>query len=692
MEMKSQSNKPVKKHISKELSWLTFNERVLSEAADPTVPLMERIKFLGIFSSNLDEFFRVRVAALNRLIKLGKKAKKLTGHDPAKVVKQVQKTVIRQHSRFDSIYQEVLKEMAAKNIFIIDEKQLNEEQAGFVEAYFDLKVRPKLVPIMVDQVEKFPELKDQTIYLAVHLSKKGEEQKFKYALIEVPTDVLSRFLILPKVKNKKYIILLDDVIRFGLARIFSFLPFDAFEAYTIKVTRDAELDIDDDLSQSYIKKVSRSLKMRKGGQPVRLIYDSSMPEPLLVFLTRKLRLSKDDTIIPGSKYHNFKDFMNFPDMGPKNLNYKPVKPLLHNELSHKKSLFKILAKKDVMLHFPYQSFHPVIDLLREAAIDPKVSSIKVTLYRVARNSAVVNALINAVNNGKSVFVVMELQARFDEEANIYWANRLQEEGARVIYGVPGLKVHSKICLITRKVKGGIKRYAIIGTGNLNEDTAKVYSDHSLFTTDRRLTNEVAKIFEFYADNYKDTTFRHLIVSPFQMRKKILRFIKNEITNAKEGKVAYIRLKLNNLVDTEIINWLYRASQAGVKIQLNVRGMFSLVPGVPGLSENIEAIRIVDKYLEHTRIFVFASGGEEKMYISSADLMPRNIDRRVEVTCPIYDKDIQDELRTFLNYQWKDNVKARLHTDGTLHNPHREFSKRKNRAQIDIYNYLKRIHA
>jgi polyphosphate kinase len=682
--------KPPKKHISKELSWLTFNERVLMEAADPTVPLMERLKFLGIYSSNLDEFFRVRVATLNRLKRLGKRAKKLTGHDPAKVVKQVQKTAIGQRKLFDSIYQQLLKELAKKNIYLIDETQLSKEQAGFVEAYFDQEVRPKLIPVMVDQVEKFPELKDQTIYLAIHLSKKGVDEKFKYALIEVPTDVLPRFLVLPRIRNKKYVILLDDVIRFGLGKIFSFLPYDTFDAYTIKVTRDAELDIDDDLTQSYIKKVSRSLKMRKGGLPVRFIYDSTMPEPFLDFFRQKLQFTEDDTIIAGAKYHNNKDFMNFPDMGLKSLNYRPVKPLPHNELSQKKSLFKTLSKKDVLLHFPYQSFHPIIDLLREAAIDPKVNSIKATLYRVANNSAVVNALINAVNNGKSVFVVMELQARFDEEANIYWANRLQEEGARVIYGVPGLKVHSKLCLITRKVKDGVRRYAIIGTGNLNEDTAKVYSDHSLFTTNRRLTNEVAKIFEFYADNYKDTTFRHLIVSPFQMRKKILRFIKNEIQNAEEGKEAYIRLKLNNLVDAEVIDWLYRASQAGVKIQLNVRGMFSLIPGVPGMSENIEAIRIVDKYLEHTRIFVFANGGDEKMYISSADLMPRNIDRRVEVTCPILDKDIQEELRTFMDFQWKDNTKARLHSDGTIHT-FLEPSSKKSRAQVDIYNYLKRIH-
>jgi polyphosphate kinase len=687
----TEKEKPKKTHISKELSWLTFNERVLLEAADPTVPLMERIKFLGIFSSNLDEFFRVRVATLNRLRRLGKKAKKLTGHDPAKVLKQVQKTVIQQHKRFDDIYQQLLEDMSLQNIFIINEQKLSEEQAAYVEAYFDQQVRPTLVPIMVDQVEKFPKLKDQSIYLAVHLFRKEHEEKAKYALIEVPTDVLPRFLILPRIGRKKYIILLDDIIRLQLEKIFAFLPYDSFEAYTIKLTRDAELDIDDDLTESYIKKVSSSLKKRKGGLPVRFIYDSEMPESLLVFLTRKLHLTKDDTIIPGSKYHNFKDFMNFPDMGVNRLKYKSVEYLPHKDLSHKKSLFKVLSKKDILLHFPYQSFHPVIDLLREAAIDPKVTSIKVTLYRLAKNSAVVNTLINAVNNGKSVFVVMELQARFDEEANIFWAHRLQDEGVRVIYGVPGLKVHSKICLVERKEKGGIKRFAIVGTGNLNEDTAKVYSDHTLFTTDRRLTNEVSKVFEFYADNYKTTSFSHLIVSPWQMRKKILKLIKNEIKNAEQGNEAYIKWKLNNLVDAEVINWLYRASQAGVKIQLNVRGMFSLVPGISGLSENIEAIRIVDKYLEHTRIFMFCNSGDEKIFISSADIMPRNLDRRVEVICPIYDKSIQEELRTFMDYQWKDNVKARLHSDGSLHNS-QENTSRKNRAQANIYNYLKKMNS
>jgi len=677
-------------YINKELSWLTFNERVLLEAADPTVPLMERIKFMGIFSSNLDEFFRVRVATLNRLRRIGKKAKKFIGHDPVKVLKKIQKTVIEQHNRRDTIYQQIQEELAKKNIHIIDEKQLNDEQAQFVRSYFQKEVRPQLVPIMIDQVEKFPELKDATIYLAVQMSKVEEDPKPKYALIEVPTNVLSRFLILPQVGNKKYIILLDDVIRFGLEDVFSFLPYNRFGAYTIKLSRDAELDIDDDLSESYIQKVHKSLQKRKGGLPVRFINDSEMPKPLLGFLKRKLALSEDDTIIPGAKYHNFRDFMNFPDLGLKYLSYKPTQFLSHKDLDQKKSLFKIISKKDILLHYPYQSFHPVIDLLREAAIDPKVTAIKTTLYRVAKNSTVVNALMNAVKNGKSVSVIMELQARFDEEANIYWSDRLQEEGARVIHGVPGLKVHSKIILIERREKGGIKRYAIFGTGNFNEDTAKIYSDHNLFTTDKRLTSEASRIFDFYKDNYKITTYKHLLVSPFQMRKKFIKLIRTEIKNAQEGKEAYIHLKLNNLVDTEIIDWLYKASREGVKIRLNVRGMFSLVPGVEGMSENIEAIRIVDKYLEHSRIFVFGNGGEEKYFISSADLMPRNLDRRVEVACPIYDVDIQKELKEFLEHQWHDNVKSRHHGSGELHQYQGTAAEGKSLAQVEIYTYLKTL--
>jgi len=677
-----------KRIVPKELSWLSFNARVLEEAADPSVPLLERVKFMGIYSNNLDEFFRVRVATLNRLSKLGKKAKKITGHDPKKVLKDVQKVVLDQNKTFDKIYQHILLELAKKNILIINEKKLSREQGEFVKSYFLQEVRPKLIPIMIDQVEEFPQLKDEAIYLAVYMSNKGSPQKAKYALIEIPTESLPRFLILPRKNRARYIILLDDVIRYGLEDIFSMFDFDNCDAYTINLTRDAELDIDEDFSESYIRKVHKSLKKRKTGNPVRFIYDSDMPDDLLSFLTDQMHISKDDTIIPGSRYHNFKDFMNFPDLGLKRLKYKPVDALLHKDIDSRKSLFDVMREKDFLLHFPYQSFHPVIDLLREASIDPKVISIDICLYRLARQSSVVNALINAVKNGKRVCAVMELQARFDEEANIYWSDRLQEEGARVIHGVLGLKVHSKLCLITRKEKGKVRHYAIVGTGNFNEETAKIYSDHCLFTADRRITNEVARVFEFFVENYKITTFKHLIVSPFHLRKKMVRFIKNEIKNAQEGTGAYIILKLNNLTDTALIEKLYEASQAGVKINLMVRGMFSLRPGISGMSKNIETRSIVDKYLEHTRILVFCNGGNERMYITSADLMPRNIDRRVEVTCPIYDESIKQELRTFLDLQWQDNVKAKIRHKELIQSALEDGPRDRVRAQLAIYEFLK----
>jgi polyphosphate kinase len=673
---------------NKELSWLSFNDRVLQEAADPTTPLIERIKFLGIFSSNLDEFFRVRVATLKRLSKLGKRGKKILGQDPQKIVERIQNIVLDQHERFDQIYQNILAELAKENIFIVNETQLSPEQGEFVKSYFHREVRSKLIPIMLDGATKFPALKDRSIYLAVVLSKNDEPKKAKYSLIEIPTDVLPRFLILPDLGNKKSIILLDDVIRYGLRDVFTVFNFDIGGAYTFKLTRDAELDLGDDLSESYIRKVSKSVKQRKAGNPVRLIYDEHMPKELIALLTKQLGVNQDDTMIPGAKYHNFKDFMNFPEVGAKRLRYEPQFFLPHADIDPNKSLFAAIRDHDLLLHFPYHSFDHFIDLLREASIDPKVTAIKITLYRVAKNSSVVNALINAVKNGKSVTVVVELQARFDEETNIYIANNMQEEGVRVIYGVPGLKVHSKLCLITRREKNKAVHYACIGTGNLNEVTSKLYSDHFLFTADKRLTKEVHRIFEFFESNYKVTAFKHLIVSPYNMRQKFVRMIRNEIKHAQAGKAAFIFLKMNNLADTKICQELYNASAAGVKIKLIVRSMFSLVTGVPGLSDNIEAISIVDRFLEHSRIYVFGNGGEPKYFISSGDWMTRNFDGRVEVTCPIYDKSIQRELQTFLDIQWQDNVKARV-LDRKLGNEFRNSPARsKIRSQNKLYDFLK----
>ena len=683
------------KSTNKEISWLSFNARVLQEAADSSVPLLERLKFLGIFSSNMDEFFRVRVATLRRLSDIGKKAKKLVGHDPRKVLKKIGEISVAQYKLFDSVYEEILRGLAKERVFIIDEKKLTPEQAEFVKSYFRREVRSKLMPIMLDQTSTFPTLRDDAIYLAICFPRDPKSPKNRYALIEVPGKGLSRFLMLPSIGGDQYIVLLDDIIRYCLPDIFSLfsLPdISTFEAYTIKVTRDAELDIDNDLSESYVRKISKSVKRRKQGNPVRFVYDANIAQPLLDFLTKKLRLTEEDTRIPGSKYHNFKDFVNFPEVGPSNLRFEPGTLVPVKRLDPAKSVLAAMAKNDILLHFAYQSFDHVLALLREVAIDPNVSSIKITLYRIARDSGVVNALINAVRNGKDVTAVVELQARFDEEANILLSTRLQEEGVRVIYGVPGLKVHGKLCLIARKQKGREVLYACLGTGNFNEDTSPIYSDHCLLTSDKRLTDEIASVFDFFENKYRFRDYKHLMVSPFNARKKFTKLIRTEIRNARKGKESYIIAKLNNLADPDIMRLLYQASSAGVKVQLNVRGMFSLVPGIPGLSENIEAIGIVDRFLEHSRMMVFCNGGSPKYFLSSSDWMTRNLDGRVEVTFPIYDVSIQEELRSFLDIQWNDNVKARI-LDEKLANTYREAtSPGRIRAQGDIYELLMNLHS
>ncbi len=679
--------------INRELSWLSFNERVLQEADDKTVPLIERIKFLGIFSNNRDEFFRVRVAALKRIVKFPKKIEKITGENPVRLLNKIQKIVIEQQIKFEQVYQKIIKELGKNNISIINEKQINRGQGVFIKKYFHDKVMPLLFPIMVDNSSKFPFLKDKSGYLIIKLGRNDNTKKNKYALIEVPAVDISRFVVLPKEKEKKFIILLDDVIRYCLKDVFSNFSYDYIEAYNIKITRDAEIDMDNDLSKSFVEKISKGLKDRKKGQPVRLVYDSEIAPDMLAFIMKKTKLGKEDHPIPGGRYHNFKDFISFPNIGSPDLSYKKMIPLKHPDLPNgpsikdSSSFFKVLKKKDVLLTYPYQSFDHIIDLLREASIDPKVQSIKITLYRVAKNSSIVKALINAIKNGKQVTAVVELQARFDEEANIYWANKLQEEGAKVIYGVPGLKVHTKIFLITRKEGNKIINYAHVGNGNFNRDTATVYTDHSLLTADKRITVEVAKVFSFYADNLKIGTYKHLLVAPFFMRKQFLQLINKEIQYAKKNKPASIILKLNNLVDPEIIKKLYEASEAGVKIKLIIRGICSLVAGVTGLSENIEAISIVDRFLEHSRVLIFYNGGDEKYFLSSADWMARNLDFRSEVAVPIYDTAIQVELKKIIDILWADNTKARI-LGSAQNNQYRKINnKPKVRAQEAIYNYL-----
>lgn len=678
------------KFTNREISWLSFNERVLQEAEDPNTPLFERIRFIGIFSNNLDEFFRVRVAAVRRMVALGKDEENLLGSlTPKELYENIGTIVNNQQNKVQEIYTNILEELQANNIFMLNEKELSEKQGKFVKKYFYDKVLPNLVPIMLRK-NKFPYLRDRSAYLAFKLFKKNNPSDYAYSLIRIPGRSVSRFLVLPQENEKKFVIMVDDIIRYCAKDIFFYFDYDSIEAFTIKITRDAELDIDDDISKSFMEKMSHSLKKRKIGKPVRLIYDREMPEDLLQFLLKKLKMAEGSDAVAGGRYHNHKDFMNFPEIGKKEHYYTKQPPSRHKSLPPFTSVMKVLRQKDIMLHYPYQTFNHLIDFLREAAIDPQVKEIGLTIYRVASNSKVVNALLNAVRNGKKVTVVIELQARFDEEANIYWSNKLQEEGANVINGVPGMKVHSKLAWVQRKENANLRNYAYIGTGNFHEGTAGVYADEGLLTADSRLADEVSKVFDFFNQNYKHYNYEHLIVSPFIMRSHFVKCIDREIELAKEGKPAYMILKMNSLIDPKMMKKLYEAGRAGVKIQLIIRGIFGLQVGLKDFSENIEAISIVDKYLEHSRIFLFGADGKDEMYISSADWMPRNLNRRIEVACPIYDEGIKAELKEMLRIQLKDNSKSRILDQSLANNYSKNNPNQKFRAQEDYYNYIKSI--
>jgi|WetSurSiteA1Bulk_404760.scaffolds.fasta_scaffold01565_1 polyphosphate kinase len=678
------------KLIHREISWLSFNERVLQEAQDNDVPLLERIRFLGIFSNNLDEFFKVRVATIKRMIDYQQGHKKIEGEKPKKLMSMIQKKVLQLQNKFEYTFQHILNELEREGILIINELELNPLQADFVKDYFDENVFPVLSPIMLSNVEKFPYLKDKSIYLIVKLSSTDPDVHTDYALIEIPTNVLPRFIVLPSENDKKFLILLEDVIRYSLDDVFTLFKFDIFESWIIKLTRDAELDMDNDISKSFLEVISKGLNSRKTGQPVRFVFDNAISRELLEMIVDKLNLDEDNNLIPGGRYHNFKDFMNFPIIGRQELIYSKDQPLPHPLVKKHKSILQVMARKDFMLHVPYQDFNVFVRLLQEASIDPRVTEISITIYRVSKNSKVVNALINAARNGKKVNVVIELQARFDEEANIYWSRKLEEVGAKVTFGFPGLKIHAKLLNIVRKEGRKMVNYACISTGNFHEGNAMVYSDLFLFTTDTRITSEVKRIFDFFDSSYKNFTYRHIIKSPLYLRRKMYQLIDNEIKNAKAGKEAYIILKLNSLVDNEIIYKLYKANDAGVRIRLIVRGICSLIPGVPGLSENVEAISIVDKYLEHSRVLIFCNGGDELYYITSADWMTRNLDRRVEVACPIYDKDVQREIRDMIGLQLNDNCKARIINPVQDNGYVAPNGAGKIRSQVELYNYYSKM--
>jgi len=671
---------------NKELSWLSFNERLLQEASKKEVPLIERLKFLGIYSNNLDEFFRIRVAILRRLSSI-QNLLLTEGDQPADVLNQIEQTVVAQSKWFERIYKQLLKDLADEDIFIINESSLTDEQGEYVTAYFKEEVRPRIMPIIIKKNQPLPSLNDDAIYLAVVM---GKSKKEEYALIEVPSDILPRFVILPSDDHRRHIILLEDVIRFELKDIFYMFSFKTISSYIVKVTRDAELDLDDDVAESYVKILSKSLEKRGNSELVRFVHDKEIPENFLSLLLKKLNFAKDDVIIGGSRIHNFKDFMNFPSIGNKNLYYKAIIPLPHPDIPQGQPYLGSIAKKDILLHFPYHSFYHFIDLLREASIDPKVTEIKMTAYRVAKNSNVFHALINAARNGKKVTVVLELRARFNEQDNIQWGNILTREGVKVIFGVPGLKVHSKLGLISRKEDKDIVHYACIGTGNFNETTSRIFSDQMLWTANPALSKEVAKVFEFFQKNYKIGRYHHLMVSPFTMRYKMLQLIRQEIQAAKNGLKAAIFIKCNNLVDPEIITKLHDAAKAGVEVRVNVRGMFSLLSSPEDENYSILSIGIIDRYLEHSRIYYFYNGGKENIYISSADLMTRNLDRRVEVAVPIYDAEIKKEIKGFLELQWNDNTAARI-LDNELSNKINNHDQQPAiTSQVAFYDFLQSV--
>lgn len=673
--------------INRELSWLYFNDRVLQEAEDSTVPLVERIKFLAIFSSNLDEFYRVRVATLNRLSNLNTKSKEILGYNPRKTLNQIKNIVVKQERKFNHLYENIIKELEQQKIFIINEKQLNVSRGAFAREYFREKVLSKLVPIMINKDEPFPELKDRAIYFFVRLVHRKNKEKYRYALIEIPIEGSNRFLVLPETNNLKFITLIDDIVRYCLDDIFFIFNYDEIEAYSIQLTRDAELNLDKNVSDKFIDALTKSLQKRGKGKPMRLMYDTEMPLDMLTYLVAELDLSADG-LIPGNRYHNFKDFINFPNVGGASLEYSSMQRLPVKGLSSMKSIFSQVALRDYLVNLPYQSFDYIIHFLREAAIDPKVKEISITLYRLAENSRIIHALINAAKNGKKVNCLVELKARFDEQANIYWTNRLEEEGVSVNYGIMDYKVHSKICLVKRLEKGRYFYYANLATGNFNEKTAGLYCDHSLFTANPLITSELIRLFDGLQKKIFHKGFEQLIVSPLESRKKLYALIDREIKNAKSAKEAFIILKMNSLTDEEVVGKLYEASNAGVKVQLIIRGMCCLIPGVEGYSENIKVISIIDRFLEHARVWVFANGGKEKVFLSSADLMPRNLDHRVEVGFPILDPDVKNEILEILDIQLKDNTKAREINAQSNNRYVKTGTRVKHRAQEDIYNYLK----
>jgi polyphosphate kinase len=679
-------------YIPRDISWLSFNARVLQEANDPTVTLKDRIRFLGIFSNNLDEFFRVRVATLKRMVELIDKKKSLNIdilESPNLILDEIQKVVLKQQSEFNRIWNNINKELIKRKVFIINDKKLNLSQKIFVRNYFDDVVRPYIIPLMIENLPELPYLRDKSLYLAIVMRNKQNAFHEKFALIEIPSKSIGRFVILPSSKGTNAIILLEDIIKFNLPIIFSHFKFNHFDAHVFKITKDAEIDLDQEVGLNFVEKISKGVKNRRKGKPVRFVYDKEMNAELLDYLIQKLQLTRKSSIIPGGHIHNFRHFMDFPDVLVEK--QERPKPFPHPAFRNKTQVSEVILKKDVMLHFPYHNYDPVIDMLREAAMDDDVISIKITAYRLASNSKVINALINAARNGKEVTVFLELKARFDEEANLEWKTLMEEEGVKVLVGIPNVKVHAKICIIQKRVQNKLVQYGFISTGNLNEKTARIYADHCLLTANKALLMEVNKVFTYLTSwqlgGKPIEKTKHLLISPISMRNSIMQLINEEIKYAKQGYPSQITVKLNSLSDQILLDQLHKAIKAGVKVNLIIRGILTLKEGMEKSKNPINAISIVDQYLEHARVMIFHNKGKEKVFISSADWMVRNLDHRIEVAVPILDVKIKKELIDIINIQLKDNQKARILDTDLNNNYVPSLRMKKVKSQVETHHYL-----
>ncbi|PTT77378.1 polyphosphate kinase 1, partial [Chryseobacterium sp. HMWF001] len=676
-----------------DITWLAFNERVLQEAMDEKVPLHLRIRFLGIFSNNLDEFFRVRVAGLKRAMDFKEKVIAESFYQPpSKILQKINDIVMKQQQDFDKTWKKILAEMADHHVFIKTSKNLSPNQKEFVRKYFDEVVESNVIPILLHENTPMPYMRDKSLYLGVAMRKKDWQYSSNYAIIEIPSRFVGRFVLLPSEDvEEKNVMLLEDVITFNLPHIFSYFGYDEFAANAFKVTKDAELELDNDIRTNFAEKIEKGLKNRRKGKPTRFVFDKDMDKALLEMLIRKLNLTKKDSIIPGGKIHNFKHFMDFPDVFEKY--EKPVErsSFTHPAFENTERVTDVILKHDVLLTFPYHKYNPVIDLLREAAMDPDVKSIQITAYRLASSSKIINALIYAARNGKEVTVMLELQARFDEESNLEWKEMLEPEGITVLIGIPNKKVHAKLCVIKKRSHNKTIQYGFVSTGNFNEKTARIYGDHLLMTADRGIMADINKVFNVLKkpkDDYLPIlkTCKNLLVCPQFMREKIMHHIDKEIEEAKAGRHAEMIVKANSVSDRSLIEKLYEAAQAGVVIRMIVRGIYCAV-NQKDFKEKIKAISIVDEYLEHARVMYFYNKGVEDMYISSADWMTRNLDYRIEAAAKITDKNLKKELKDILDIQLKDNVKARI-LDKKLSNEYIHNPKEECRSQIETYRYLK----